>query len=125
MPLDISKSMATKKCNIVTENMQNDSKIEVSTDKRNERLQERNKMQKGDSTNKINVSTVTPVNRQLPELPSQSEKSEENHYVEFEQIVGEKYSNPVLRNLNPARVVIDCTGPEVTTPEQEPGTTAV
>ena len=86
MPLDISKSMATKKCNIVTENMQNDNRSELSTDKRNERLQERTKMQKGDSTNKTSVSTVTPVNRRLPELPSQSEKSEENHYVEFEQM---------------------------------------
>ncbi|XP_062619066.1 uncharacterized protein LOC134280642 isoform X2 [Saccostrea cucullata] len=104
--------------------------ITSPTNKTNVNKQNRENLQKQE----VATSTARTVSRDVnhndncdsSQKDSVEDSNEENHYVVFESIKGEKYSNPVLRSLTAGRVVLDQKAYNSTPVVSEgPGTTAV
>ncbi|XP_061177115.1 uncharacterized protein LOC133185841 [Saccostrea echinata] len=100
------------------------------TNKNDVNQQNRENLQK----QKVATSTTRTVSRDVnhnddcvsSQKNSTEGSNEENHYVIFESIKGEKYSNPVLQSLTAGRVVLDQKAYNATPVVSEgPGTTAV
>ncbi|KAK3097882.1 hypothetical protein FSP39_014124 [Pinctada imbricata] len=128
--LDIRKAIQTKLCNIDAENLRNETKFE----QHREQFEATINSIKCVKDIKIDPTIETPRRSGSVDTDahayrvniSKGVRDAENNYVEFDKIIGEKYSNPVLRKITPKRVVIDSSKADVTyTISEEPGTTAV